>query len=108
MRRSILSVPVLVAALVAALVPAGARADGLPVLGVDVGSTGVASSSDAVRYVTIPAGTRTIVAGHVHDSGGCLRRLGRRPVCRRSEARADRAAEIVSTLRYQAARPQQR
>ena len=55
---------------VAALLGAGtARADGLPVLGVDVGSTGVASSSGDVRYVTIPAGRDTVVA-RVATHGG--------------------------------------
>src|SRR2546430_9529431 len=70
MRRSILSVSVLLAALVAAVVPAAARADGLPVLGVDVGSTGVSSSSDGVRYVTIPAGSRTTIVERVAQRGG--------------------------------------
>jgi len=60
MRRKILSTAVLVAAL-AAIFAATASADGLPVLGIDVGSTGVASSSGAYRYVTIPAASRTIV-----------------------------------------------
>jgi len=39
-----------------------ARADGLPVLGVDVGATGVATPSGQARYVTIPAGEGTVVA----------------------------------------------
>src|SRR5436190_20914632 len=43
-------------------VAGGARADGLPVLGVDVGTTGVASSSGDARYVTLPAGRDTVVA----------------------------------------------
>jgi hypothetical protein len=72
MRRCIFSVPVLVAALVAALVPAAAHADGLPVLGIDVGSTGVASSSDGARYVTIPAGSRTIVERVAQHGGQVL------------------------------------
>jgi hypothetical protein len=38
----------------------GARADGLPVLGIDVGSTGVTTRT--ARYVTIPANTATVVA----------------------------------------------
>lgn len=38
-----------------------AQADGLPVLGVDVGGTGVVDGSGA-RYVTIPAGRDTVVA----------------------------------------------
>jgi hypothetical protein len=61
MRRNILSVAVLVAALGMAFVAAAAHADGLPVLGIDVGRTGVASSSDGPRYVTIAAGSSTIV-----------------------------------------------
>ena len=72
MRRSTLSVTVLVAALVAAIVPEAARADGLPVLGIDVGSTGVASSSDGARYVTIPAGSRTIVEQIAQHGGRVL------------------------------------
>jgi hypothetical protein len=72
MRRNILLAPVLVAALVAALIPAAAQADGLPVLGVDVGSTGVASSSDGVRYVTVPAGRRTIVERVAQHGGQVL------------------------------------
>jgi hypothetical protein len=72
MRRSILSVPVSVAALVAAIVPAAARADGLPVLGIDVGSMGVASSSDGARYVTIPAGSRTILEQIAQRGGQVL------------------------------------
>jgi hypothetical protein len=45
------------------------RADGLPVLGVDVGSTGVVTPSGQARYVTIPAGTGTVLA-RVGRSGG--------------------------------------
>jgi hypothetical protein len=41
--------------LAAALVAPAAAADGLPVLGVDVGSQGVTTPSATVRYVTIPA-----------------------------------------------------
>ena len=72
MRRSIFLVPVFVAALVAALVPAAAHADGLPVLGVDVGSSGVSSSSAGARYVTIPAGSRTIVERVAQHGGQVL------------------------------------
>lgn len=39
-----------------------ARADGLPVLGVDVGATGVVGRSGDARYVTMPAGANTVVA----------------------------------------------
>jgi hypothetical protein len=72
MRRIIFLAPVFVAALVAALVPTLARADGLPVLGVDVGSSGVSSGSEGDRYVTIPAGTRTIVERVAQDGGQVL------------------------------------
>ena len=46
-----------------------ARADGLPVLGVDVGATGVVTPSGQARYVTIPAGADTVVA-RVNARGG--------------------------------------
>src|SRR5438309_10774887 len=46
-----------------------ARADGLPVLGVDVGGTGVASRSGDARYVTMTAGRDTVVA-KVNPRGG--------------------------------------
>jgi hypothetical protein len=72
MRRSIFLVPVFVAALIAALAPAAAHADGLPVLGVDVGSSGVSSGSEGDRYVTIPAGSRTIVERVAQDGGQVL------------------------------------
>src|SRR5262249_44302660 len=39
-----------------------AHADGLPVLGIDVGSTGVVGPSGEERYVTLPAGNQTVVA----------------------------------------------
>jgi len=72
MRRSSFSVPVLVVALGVALAPAAAQADGLPVLGIDVGSTGVPSSSDGIRYVTIPAGSSTIVERVAQHGGKVL------------------------------------
>jgi hypothetical protein len=57
----------LLALLAAALCAAPALADGLPVLGVDVGSSGVASAT--ARYVTLPAG-RSTVAARVEPAGG--------------------------------------
>jgi hypothetical protein len=46
-----------------ALVAAGVvRADGLPVLGIDVGGVGVVTPSGEERLVTIPAGKATVVA----------------------------------------------
>ena len=72
MRRGIFLAPVLATALVAAHMPALAHADGLPVLGVDVGSSGVSSGSDGARYVTIPAGSRTIVERVAQHGGQVL------------------------------------
>ena len=72
MRRTIFLAPVFVAALIAALVPAAAHADGLPVLGIDVGSSGVSSGSEGDRYVTIPAAGRTIVERVAQDGGQVL------------------------------------
>jgi hypothetical protein len=46
-----------------------ARADGLPVLGVDAGATGVAIPGGPDRYVTIPTGSNTILA-RVSQHGG--------------------------------------
>jgi hypothetical protein len=46
-----------------------ARADGLPVLGVDVGATGVGTPSGQARFVTIPAAADTVVA-RVDAHGG--------------------------------------
>jgi hypothetical protein len=71
MRRSIFLVTVFVAALITAVVPA-AHADGLPVLGVDVGSSGVTSGAEGARYVTIPAGSRTIVERVAQNGGQVL------------------------------------
>ena len=58
------------AALLAAGVGAGsAGADGLPVLGVDAGGTGVVARSGDARYVTVPANGNTVVA-RVDPHGG--------------------------------------
>jgi DNA-binding beta-propeller fold protein YncE len=58
------------AALLMAAVGAGnAGADGLPVLGVDAGGTGVVAHSGDTRYVTVPANGNTIVA-RVNPHGG--------------------------------------
>jgi hypothetical protein len=50
-----------------------ARADGLPVLGVDAGPGGVASAKGDVRYATLPAGKNTVVA-RVDPRGGRILR----------------------------------
>jgi hypothetical protein len=47
-------------AIAAGTTASGARGDGLPVLGIDVGSTGV--TTPTARYVTIPANSGTVVA----------------------------------------------
>jgi hypothetical protein len=46
-----------------------ARADGLPVLGIDVGGSGVVTASGDARYVTIPAGRATVVARVAAEGG---------------------------------------
>src|SRR4051812_31245385 len=55
-----------------------AAADGLPVLGVDVGSQGVATASGQARYVTLALGRDTLVARTAVAGGRVLgfRRLG--------------------------------
>ena len=53
----------------AAVASAAALADGLPVLGIDVGSSGVVAASGGVRYVTLPAGAKTVLA-RVRTSDG--------------------------------------
>ncbi len=70
MKRVWLSVVLMCGLVVSAgLLASPARADGLPVLGVDVGGTGVASSAGDERYVTLPAGRGTVVA-RVNPAGG--------------------------------------
>lgn len=64
------------AVLAAAALAATASADGLPVLGVDVGAEGVAARTSPVRYVTLPAGEKTIVA-RTATQGGRVLRVGR-------------------------------
>jgi hypothetical protein len=64
--------PLAFAALAAAGILAGtARADGLPVVGVDVGASGVAgaNATGAVRYVALPARGDTMVA-RIEQVGG--------------------------------------
>ncbi len=50
-----------------------ARADGLPVLGVDAGPTGVTTAAGPARYVTIPAGRKTVVASVRRGGGRIIR-----------------------------------
>jgi hypothetical protein len=63
------TVKLVLVALCALGAAAVAQADGLPVLGVDVGPTGVVAASGEARYVTLPAGNATVVA-RVEPTGG--------------------------------------
>src|SRR6266508_2701124 len=73
MKAAGLRVAFVLAALLAAGVGAAtARADGLPVLGVDVGGVGVVAPSGDARYVTLPAGRDTVVARVNPRSGRIL------------------------------------
>jgi hypothetical protein len=58
------------AAIAAGAEASTARADGLPVLGVDVGSKGVTVPGAAARYVTLWAGPRSTVVARVARNGG--------------------------------------
>jgi hypothetical protein len=60
------------ALVVLAAVPAAVMADGLPVLGVDVGSEGVAARTSPIRYVALRAGRETIVARTAVEGGRVL------------------------------------
>ena len=64
--------------IVAALIATGAaaataHADGLPVLGIDVGGVGVTTPTDAAQFVTMHAGANTIVARVAKRGGRVLR-----------------------------------
>jgi hypothetical protein len=58
------------AAIVAGAAASTASADGLPVLGVDVGSKGVIVPGAAARYVTLWSGPKTTVVARVRRNGG--------------------------------------
>jgi hypothetical protein len=59
--------------LIAAAATAGnAHADGLPVLGIDAGGSGVAVPAGHDRYVTIPAGANTVLARVSRSDGRIL------------------------------------
>jgi hypothetical protein len=63
---------VIVCALAAAVVAPSAAGDGLPVLGIDVGSTGVTMPQAVSRYVTIPSTGGTLVERIRRDGGQVL------------------------------------
>jgi hypothetical protein len=58
------------AVIVTGAAAATASADGLPVLGVDVGSKGVTVPGAAARYVTLWSGPKTTVVARVRRNGG--------------------------------------
>jgi hypothetical protein len=70
MRRRLLGVAVLAATVA---LPPSAAGDGLPVLGVDAGPTGVTSELSPFRYVTLAAGRDTLVARVRRDGGQVVR-----------------------------------
>jgi hypothetical protein len=61
---------------IAAIGAPAAHPDGLPVLGIDVGSSGVTVPGVGVRYVTLPSGRSTIVAAVQRNGGRILRSFG--------------------------------
>jgi len=66
--------PVVAAGLVLASFAArGAAADGLPVLNVDVGASGVAAPGGSVRYVTVTVGKQTVVEATRRGGGQIVR-----------------------------------
>ena len=62
------------AAIVAGVAASTARADGLPVLGVDVGSKGVTVPGATARYVTLWSGKKSTVVARVRRNGGRIDR----------------------------------
>ena len=67
MRRTILMT--MIALVAAGLASGTARADGLPVVGIDAGPDGVAELAGGMRYVALPAGEGTVVARVEQDGG---------------------------------------
>src|SRR6185369_4464980 len=62
-----------VAVIVALAVTATAAADGLPVLGIDVGSQGVTAAGSPDRYITVNDGRTTLVERIARNGGRLLR-----------------------------------
>jgi hypothetical protein len=63
---------VLATAFASLVAASSARADGLPVLGIDVGGVGVVSPSESSRFVTMPAAANTVVARVATATGTIL------------------------------------
>jgi hypothetical protein len=70
-----LTVATTCAAVLAVVVCASAGADGLPVLGIDVGPQGVTTTASTHRYVALRAGRVTVVAQTARNGGRVLRYL---------------------------------
>lgn len=73
MGRMRIRTAVLATAFAAAIPVSAAQADGLPVLGIDVGGVGVAAPAGASRYVTMPAAANTVVARISTATGKVIR-----------------------------------
>ena len=90
-------------AVLAGVLAVSAHADGLPVLGIDVGAKGVVASGTDRRYVTALVGRDTLVA-RVDRRSGRVRRRGRRArlrvdhLARRDGAGEDAASRSSITL----------
>jgi hypothetical protein len=69
---------VLLAAAAALVLASSAGADGLPVLNVDVGASGVAAPGGTLRYVTVTVGKQTVVEA-IRRGGGQIVRLRTSP-----------------------------
>jgi hypothetical protein len=61
------------ALVLAAVAAPAASADGLPVLNVDVGASGIAAPGGAVRYVTVTVGDQTVVEATSRRGGRIVR-----------------------------------
>jgi hypothetical protein len=74
-RRVVCQIVLASAIVLAGTLPSGARADGLPVLGIDVGTQGVTTSGSPHRYVALQTHGATVVAQTARSGGRVLRYL---------------------------------
>ena len=72
MNRLRVGAAVLATAFASLIAVPAAGADGLPVLGIDVGGSGVAAAAGGSRYVTMPAASSTVVARVATATGKVL------------------------------------
>jgi MYXO-CTERM domain-containing protein len=70
MNRLRIGIAVLATAFASLVAASAARADGLPVLGTDVGASGVTAPSNGWRYVTMPAGAANTVVARISTTTG--------------------------------------